>query len=195
MNLRIKKKKQRQDLEKTLNQKLMELTNLQNQIAAADNEIDSLKRALKGKQSTLNQLQQLQQKFNSINFVFKDNQGWKGIDVSQEVGTKKYTTGQKNYIRALKFIENAVGTAASYLKSQYGSDHFEELANQYYVKELSSYSQEELNQIEEALPLEDYIKRENLDVELEHYATDVEVEHAVEHSDAIKYSDFELKPE
>lgn len=149
MNLRIKKKKQRQELEKILNQKLMELSNLQNQIAAADNEIDSLRRALKGKQSTLNQLQQLQQKFNSINFVFKDSQGWKGIDVSQEVGTKKYTTGQKNYIRALKFIENAVGTAASYLKSQYGSDDIEELANQYYVKELSSYSQEELNQIEE----------------------------------------------
>lgn len=61
--------------------------------------------------------------------------------------------------------------------------------------DLATLTPDELNQIEEALPLEDYIKRENLDVELEHYATDVEVEHAVEHSDAIKYSDFELKPE
>lgn len=61
--------------------------------------------------------------------------------------------------------------------------------------DLATLTPDELNQIEEALPLEDYIKRENLDTELEHYATDVEVEHAVEHSDAIKYSDFELKPE
>ena len=61
--------------------------------------------------------------------------------------------------------------------------------------DLATLTPDELNQIEEALPLEDYIKRENLDVELEHYATDVEVEHAVEHSDAIKYSDFEVKPE
>lgn len=61
--------------------------------------------------------------------------------------------------------------------------------------DLATLTPDELNQIEEALPLEDYIKRENLDAELEHYATDVEVEHAVEHSDAIKYSDFELKPE
>ena len=61
--------------------------------------------------------------------------------------------------------------------------------------DLATLTPDELNHIEEALPLEDYIKRENLDTELEHYATDVEVEHAVEHSDAIKYSDFELKPE
>lgn len=61
--------------------------------------------------------------------------------------------------------------------------------------DLATLTPDELNQIEEALPLEDYIKRENLDTELEHYATDAEVEHAVEHSDAIKYSDFELKPE
>lgn len=61
--------------------------------------------------------------------------------------------------------------------------------------DLATLTPDELNQIEEALPLEDYIKRENLDTELEHYATDLEVEHAVEHSDAIKYSDFELKPE
>ena len=61
--------------------------------------------------------------------------------------------------------------------------------------DLATLTPDELNQIEEALPLEDYVKRENLDTELEHYATDVEVEHAVEHSDTIKYSDFELKPE
>lgn len=61
--------------------------------------------------------------------------------------------------------------------------------------DLATLTPDELSQIEEALPLEDYIKRENLDVELEHYATDVEVEHVVTQDDAIKYSDFELKPE
>ena len=61
--------------------------------------------------------------------------------------------------------------------------------------DLATLTHDEVTQIEEALPLEDYIKRENLDSELEHYATDKELEHAVEHNDAIKYSDFELRPE
>lgn len=61
--------------------------------------------------------------------------------------------------------------------------------------DLATLTPDEVTQIEEALPLEDYIKRENLDSELEHYATDKELEHAVEHNDAIKYSDFELRPE
>ena len=51
--------------------------------------------------------------------------------------------------------------------------------------DLATLTPDELSQIEEALPLEDYVKRENLDTELEHYATDVEVEHAVEHSDEL----------
>lgn len=61
--------------------------------------------------------------------------------------------------------------------------------------DLATLTPDEVTQIEEALPLEDYIKRENLDTELEAFATDKEVEHAVENSDAIKYSDFELRPE
>lgn len=61
--------------------------------------------------------------------------------------------------------------------------------------DLATLTPDEVTQIEEALPLEDYIKRENLDSELEHYATDKELEHTVEHNDAIKYSDFELRPE
>lgn len=61
--------------------------------------------------------------------------------------------------------------------------------------DLATLTPDEVTQIEEALPLENYIKRENLDSELEHYATDKELEHAVEHNDAIKYSDFELRPE
>lgn len=59
--------------------------------------------------------------------------------------------------------------------------------------DLATLTPDEVSQIEEALPLEDYIKRENLDTELDAYATDKEVEHAVEHSDALKYSDFEFK--
>jgi PKD repeat protein len=61
--------------------------------------------------------------------------------------------------------------------------------------DLATLTPDELAQIEEALPLEDYIKRENLNTELEDYATDKELERAVETNDAIKYSDFELRPE
>lgn len=61
--------------------------------------------------------------------------------------------------------------------------------------DLAALTPSEVDQIEEALPLENYLKKSEIDAELEHYATDVELEHAVEHNDAIKYSDFELKPE
>lgn len=61
--------------------------------------------------------------------------------------------------------------------------------------DLATLTPDELNQIEEALPLEDYLKKSEIDSELEHYATDIEVSHAVEHNEAIKYSDFELLPE
>ncbi len=61
--------------------------------------------------------------------------------------------------------------------------------------DLATLTPDELTQIEDALPLEDYLKKDQLDTELEHFATDKEVEHAVIHDDAIKYSDFELKPE
>ena len=76
-------------------------------------------------------------------------QDWrKAIDVSSEVGKKKYTEGQKNYIRALKVIENALDKPAADIKAVYGSDDIEELANQYYLPELGSYSKKELNEIE-----------------------------------------------
>lgn len=58
--------------------------------------------------------------------------------------------------------------------------------------DLATLTPDEIDQIEEALPLEDYIKRENLDVELDAYATDKEVTQAVENTDSIRYSDFEL---
>ena len=61
--------------------------------------------------------------------------------------------------------------------------------------DLNTLTQDEIEQIEEALPLEEYIKREDLDTELDAYATDKEVEHVVQNNDTIKYTDFELIPE
>lgn len=58
--------------------------------------------------------------------------------------------------------------------------------------DLENLTKEDLNQIEEALPLEKYIKREDLSIELDDYATDVEVEQAVKNNGSFNYSDFEL---
>lgn len=58
--------------------------------------------------------------------------------------------------------------------------------------DLDRLSKSEIDQIEEALPLEDYIKKDELHAELGDYATDHEVEHAVDNASSIKYSDFEL---
>lgn len=58
--------------------------------------------------------------------------------------------------------------------------------------DLATLTPDEIDQIEEALPLENYIKRENLDTELEAYATDKEVEHVVQSNESIRYADFEL---
>lgn len=72
----------------------------------------------------------------------------KTIDVDKEVGKKKYTEGQKNYIRGLKIIEKALNKPAADIKAVYGSDDIEELATQYYLSELKDYTQEELVEIE-----------------------------------------------
>jgi hypothetical protein len=58
---------------------------------------------------------------------------------------------------------------------------------------LDELTQDEIASIEEALPLEDYLKKSEIATELDNYATDVEVGQAVKANDAIKYSDFELK--
>lgn len=73
----------------------------------------------------------------------------KEIDVSKEVGKKKYTQGQKDYIKALKLIEEKIGPAASALEYKYGSDDIEELANQYYMGELNGLSPDQIKTIEE----------------------------------------------
>ena len=59
--------------------------------------------------------------------------------------------------------------------------------------DLATLTPDELNQIEEHLPLEDYIKKDSLDTDLVDYATDIEVEQAIKQNDTLKYSDFELK--
>jgi hypothetical protein len=50
---------------------------------------------------------------------------------------------------------------------------------------------EDITHIENALPLEDYLKKSETD----YLATDTEVEHAVKQNDSIKYSDLKLRPE
>jgi hypothetical protein len=59
--------------------------------------------------------------------------------------------------------------------------------------DLATLTPDEVNQIEEALPLEDYLKKEELPEELNEYATDVEVEDAVKQT--VKYGGFKLKDE
>lgn len=58
--------------------------------------------------------------------------------------------------------------------------------------DLATLTPDEVNQIEDALPLEDYLKKSEVDTELDRYATDKEVEHEIQHNDAIRYGDFEL---
>lgn len=76
-------------------------------------------------------------------------EGWKNLNIKEELGNRKYTEGQKNYMRAIKTIESRLGKVAADLKMKYGSDDIEELANEYYIRELDEYSPEELKQIEE----------------------------------------------
>ena len=108
-------------------------------------------RKINGRQRTLESL--IKQLNNIQNTVDKNEEElrtrWKKtVGVKREVGKKKYTEGQKNYIRALKVIEKALDKPAADIKAVYGSDDIEELANQYYIAELRNYTQEELVEIE-----------------------------------------------
>lgn len=130
-------------------QKLKELQALEAKNQELEAEIQALQKTIEGKKSTLSQLKASLASLNLIQAKMGDLGDWKNtVDVSKEVGKKKYTEGQKNYIRALKIIEGALGRAAADIKAVYGSDDIEELANQYYLPELRSYSQSELNEIE-----------------------------------------------
>ena len=108
-------------------------------------------RKINGRQRTLESL--IKQLNNIQNTIDKNEEElkarWKKtVGVKKEVGKKKYTEGQKNYIRALKIIEKALDKPAADIKAVYGSDDIEELANQYYIAELRNYTQEELVEIE-----------------------------------------------
>lgn len=54
--------------------------------------------------------------------------------------------------------------------------------------DLATLTPDEVTQIEDALPLEDYLKKSEIDTELDHYATDKEVEQKTK--DSIKYAGF-----
>ena len=56
-----------------------------------------------------------------------------------------------------------------------------------------AFTQEELAQIEKSLPLDEYLKKNDINTELDSYATDLEVEEAVKNT--VKYGDFQLKTE
>lgn len=106
---------------------------------------------INGKQRTLESLRKQLSNIKTTIDKYEKEIGtrWKKtIDVGKEVGKKKYTEGQKNYIRALKIIEKALNKPAADIQAVYGSDDVEELANQYYLAELKDYTQEELVEIE-----------------------------------------------
>jgi hypothetical protein len=56
--------------------------------------------------------------------------------------------------------------------------------------DLDTLTKDEIDHIEDALPLENYLKKSEIDQELQHYATDVEVQHAVKTNDTIQYAGF-----
>lgn len=60
--------------------------------------------------------------------------------------------------------------------------------------DLSSLSKDELNQIEEALPLDEYLRKDEAIYELDKdFATDKELTDATENT--VKYTDFKLRQE
>lgn len=106
---------------------------------------------INGKQRTLESLRKQLSNIKATIDKHEEEMGtkWKKtINVDKEVGKKKYTEGQKNYIRGLKIIEKALNKPAADIKAVYGSDDIEELATQYYLTELKDYTQEELTEIE-----------------------------------------------
>ena len=58
--------------------------------------------------------------------------------------------------------------------------------------DLATLTPDEVTQIEENLPFEDYLKKSDIDTELDHFATDKEVQQEIKQNGTIKYDDFEL---
>lgn len=53
--------------------------------------------------------------------------------------------------------------------------------------------QREVSYLEDALPLENYLKKSEISTELDEYATDVELEEAVQSTESIRYTDFNFE--
>ena len=146
------KKLQKAKLKKLQFEKLKEIEALEIEDKELERKLKDLEKKIKDKKQTLEQAQKRLQELNQFESVIREGlkvSGWKTIDIKDEIGNRKYTEGQKNYARAIKTIESRLGKVAADLKMKYGSDDIEELANEYYIRELDEYSPEELKQIEE----------------------------------------------
>lgn len=56
--------------------------------------------------------------------------------------------------------------------------------------DLATLTPDEVNQLEEALPLEDYLKKTEIPTELNNYATDEELAQSIKDASTVKYSGF-----
>ena len=74
------------------------------------------------------------------------------------------------------------------VRDGYGNEKEIEAGN---IKVDFELSQEDISQIEQALPLGDYLKKQNIDTDLKDFATDDEVAQAVKNT--VKYSEFKIK--
>ena len=88
-----------------------------------------------------------------------------------------------------------MATYRVWLKVKDGYGNTKELDGGTINVDLATLTPDEVDHIEDALPLQNYIKRENLDTELDAYATDAEVLQALQNNNTIRYSDFELREE
>ncbi len=88
-----------------------------------------------------------------------------------------------------------MATYRVWLKVKDGYGNIKELDGGTINVDLATLTPDEVDHIEDALPLQNYIKRENLDTELDAYATDAEVLQALQNNNTIRYSDFELREE
>lgn len=79
------------------------------------------------------------------------------------------------------------------VRDKYGKD--KEIDGGTVEIDLPTFTKEEITYIEEALPLENYLKKTEVPEELEHFATDIELEEAIKNSGSMSYSDFEFEPE
>lgn len=58
--------------------------------------------------------------------------------------------------------------------------------------DFSDLTKEDVNQIEEMLPLEDYLKKSEIDIALDQYATEREVDIAIQNAETLRYVDFAI---